>query len=71
MANDAKQIDWTVRVLVENEVIMTYAVGLANHLDAKKAVADKLHTKGEQYKAIDPITESHGPSVEPGEVRAV
>ena len=71
MASGAKHIGWTVRVLMEDEVIVTYAVGLANHLDAEKAVADKRHTKGEQYKAIDPITENHGPPVELGEVRAV
>ena len=71
MAKGADYIGWTVRVLMEDEVIMMYAVGLPNHLDAEKAVADKRHTKGEQYEAIDPITENHGPAIEPGEVRAV
>lgn len=65
-----KPLGWFVKVTIAAGGTMEYVAGFFIPEEAEEAVADaRHHPAGEKYKARDPITASHGPKIEPGEVR--
>lgn len=65
---------WTVRVTTTemvqgSPVLILYAAGFQAPTAAEDAVRDRRSTRGERYRALDPITDASGPIVSGGEVR--
>jgi hypothetical protein len=64
-------LGWTVRVIMNGKYVATYAAGFPSHVEAQNAVKDARDRSGEDYLAVDQITEKHGPKIGTGEVREV
>jgi hypothetical protein len=71
MGTDAPPLGWTVQVAARDGVIVFYAAGYPMPGDAEKAVKKVRSADNEMYRAVDPITNSHGPRIGPHEVREI
>jgi len=61
-------LGWIVRVTMQDGTMLLYKAGFFLPSEAENAVKEARGLPGEAYRAVDPITASHGGPVEPHEV---
>ena len=59
---------WIVRVTMKDGTMVLYRAGFFLPSEAENAVKEVRQLPGETYRAVDPITASHGGPVAPNEV---